>query len=419
MHNFNSYRKKDNFTLPDPVNFEFGKKIKLISPVSIYEIGSTFTIVETKKHDFQLNLLGIGETFLQDEMGKVVKINGSKNIVGNLFESVIEIPQPIIEDKKQIETIVETVVGQKGDKGDQGDRGLTGPMGPIGPQGPKGDKGDTGERGETGWTGWPGDKGEQGVQGEKGEKGDKGDQGERGEKGDRGEPGSQGDKGEKGDAGDKGEKGDKGERGDRGDVGQQGERGEKGDQGEKGDKGDQGEPGLSGRDGKDGIAGEKGEKGDKGDTGERGERGEKGDKGDTGDSGIVSVSYPLAYEDVSKHLSFDNKFLEEFNTKISSEISKVAYSSGGGGNVDLYVNGEKAVKNLRSINFTGSGVTVTPDGIKATINITGGSEPSPEGLPNPPYVTNVELTDGNLIVTYNNNSTSDLGDVLDVDGGTF
>ena len=60
------------------------------------------------------------------------------------------------------------------------------------------------------------------------------------------------------------------------------------------------------------------------------------------------------------------------NNRVSSEISKIAYSSGGGGNVDLYVNGEKAVKNLRSINFTGTGVEVTPDGIKATVNITGG-----------------------------------------------
>ena len=53
---------------------EFGKRIKLTSPVSIYEVGSTFTIVSDKKHDFELNLIGIGETFLEDETGKVVKI---------------------------------------------------------------------------------------------------------------------------------------------------------------------------------------------------------------------------------------------------------------------------------------------------------------------------------------------------------
>jgi hypothetical protein len=75
----------------------------------------------------------------------------------------------------------------------------------------------------------------------------------------------------------------------------------------------------------------------------------------------------LAYEAIDKHLSFDTKFIDDVNKKISSEISKVSYGSGGGGNVDLYVNGEKAVKNLRSINFTGDGFNVTPDGTKATI----------------------------------------------------
>jgi hypothetical protein len=75
----------------------------------------------------------------------------------------------------------------------------------------------------------------------------------------------------------------------------------------------------------------------------------------------------LAYENVEKHLSFDTKYIDELNKKISSEISKVSYASGGGGNVDIYVDGEKAVKNLRSINFKGDGFTVTPDGTKLTV----------------------------------------------------
>jgi hypothetical protein len=80
----------------------------------------------------------------------------------------------------------------------------------------------------------------------------------------------------------------------------------------------------------------------------------------------------LAYEDIKKHLSLDTKYLEEFNNKVTSEISKHAYGSGGGGNVDIYVEAEKAVKNLRSINFTGSGFEVTPDGTKVTVHSTSG-----------------------------------------------
>lgn len=394
MQDFSKFNKKEESVNLPAADFEIGKKIRLVANLSVYEPGEVFTVVNESTPTFSTSTWGIGETYLKDNNGSVLLIKGNKKFINEIFENVKEPPVKIVEEKKEdtipflvedlkkslkeelVKQLKEEIKPLPGLKGDKGDRGMPGMPGD------KGDKGDVGERGETGWTGWPGDKGEMGIQGDKGEKGDKGDQGERGEKGDRGEPGPQGDKGEKGDAGDKGEKGDKGERGDRGDVGSrgdQGEKGEKGDQGEKGDKGDQGEPGLSGRDGKDGAAGEKGEKGDKGDTGERGE---KGDKGETGESGIVSVSYPLAYENVTKHLSLDTKYLEEFNNKVTSEISKHAYGSSGGGNVDLYIDGEKAVKNLRSINFTGDGVTVTPDGIKATVNITGGE--GSQGPPGPP-----------------------------------
>jgi hypothetical protein len=394
MQDFSKFNKKEEFVILPVTNFEIGKKIRLVANLSVYEPGEVFTVVNESTPTFSTTTWGIGETYLKDNNGSILLIKGNKKFISEVFENVQElIPAPVVvEEKKQdivpfliedikrslkqelVKQLKEEIKPIQGPKGDKGDRGMPGMSG---------DKGDVGERGETGWTGWPGDKGEMGIQGEKGERGDKGDQGERGEKGDRGEPGSKGDKGEKGDAGEKGEKGDKGDRGDRGDVGLQGERGEQGEQGERGEdgergeKGDRGDTGLSGKDGKDGIAGEKGEKGDKGDTGERGE---KGDKGDTGDSGIVSVSYPLAYEDVSKHLSLDVKYLEEFNNKVTSEISKVAYGSGGGGNVDLYIDGEKAVKNLRSINFTGDGVTVTPDGIKATVNISAVAGPAgPQG----------------------------------------
>ena len=378
MKDFSKFNKKqESINLPE-ANFEFGKKVRLAAPLSFYDVGEEFTVVSESNPSFEFNVLGIGETYLKDSRGSVLLINGSKKSISNIFENVEEPPVVIQEIKEEPKPLLvediklqlkkeltqqlrEELKPLPGPKGDRGDRGMPGMSGD------KGDKGDVGERGETGWTGWTGDKGEQGVQGEKGEKGDKGDkgdQGEQGPKGDKGEQGEQGPKGDQGSQGIQGEKGDTGERGDRGDIGPTGEQGEKGESGDKGDKGDKGDPGLSGKDGRDGEAGEKGEKGDKGDTGERGE---KGDKGEPGDSGLLSVSYPLAYEDLNKHLSLDTKFLEDFNNKVTSEISKHAYGSGGGGNVDIYVDGEKAVKNLRSINFKGDGFTVTPDGTKLTV----------------------------------------------------
>jgi hypothetical protein len=385
MKDFSKFNKKqESINLPE-ANFEFGKKVRLVANLSVYEPGEVFTVITESTPTFSTSTWGIGETYLKDSNGSVLLIKGNKKFINEVFENIKEQPKQIlieepkeeppsllIEDLKKslkeelAKQLREEIKPLPGSKGDKGDRGLPGMLGD------KGDRGDVGERGETGWTGWPGDKGEQGVQGEKGEKGDKGDkgdQGEQGPKGDKGEQGEQGSKGDQGPQGIQGEKGDTGERGDRGDIGPAGEQGEKGEPGEKGDKGDKGDPGLSGKDGREGERGEKGEKGDKGDTGERGE---KGDKGEPGDSGLLSVSYPLAYEDVKKHLSLDTKYLEEFNNRVTSEISKHAYGSGGGGNVDIYVEAEKAVKNLRSINFTGSGFEVTPDGTKVTVHSTSG-----------------------------------------------
>ena len=380
MKDFTKFNKKQEFINLPEANFEFGKKVRLAAPLSFYNVGEEFTVVGESTPSFEFNVLGIGETYLKDSRGSVLLINGSKKSISNIFENIEEPkvviqeikeePKPLLAEdiklqlKKELtQQLREELKPLPGPKGDRGDRGLPGMPGD------NGERGDVGERGETGWTGWPGDKGEPGKDGEKGEKGDngdKGDKGDTGEKGDQGPQGEQGSKGDQGPQGIQGEKGDKGERGDRGDIGLTGEKGDTGEPGEKGDKGDKGDLGLPGKDGEDGERGEKGEKGDKGDTGQRGE---KGDKGEPGDTGLLSVSYPLAYEDLNKHLSLDTKFLEEFNNKVTTEISKHAYGSGGGGNVDLYIEGEKAVKNLRSINFTGDGVSVTPDGIKATVNI--------------------------------------------------
>ena len=367
MQDFSKFNKKEESVNLPIANFEIGKKVRLVANLSVYEPGEVFTVVTESIPTFSTSTWGIGETYLKDSNGSVFLIKGNKKFINEVFENIKEQPKQILAEEpkeekpslliedlkkslkeelaKQLKEEIKPVPGPKGDKGDRGLPGMPGD---------KGDRGDVGERGETGWTGWPGDKGEMGIQGEKGEKGDKGD---RGEKGDKGDQGIQGEKGDKGDQGDRGEKGDQGEKGERGDKGEPGELGSKGDKGEPGDKGDRGDIGPAGKDGE---------------RGERGEKGDKGDKGDTGDSGIVSVSYPLAYEDVKKHLSLDTKYLEEFNNRVTSEISKVSYGSGGGGNVDIYVEAEKAVKNLRSINFTGSGFEVTPDGTKVTVHSTSG-----------------------------------------------
>lgn len=93
-----------------------------------------------------------------------------------------------------------------------------------------------------------------------------------------------GSKGSQGERGLQGPQGEVGPKGDKGDTGEQGEQGEVGPQGETGPKGDIGEQGPQGEKGDRGDTGEKGEKGD------TGEQGEKGDKGDTG-LGIKSITF--------------------------------------------------------------------------------------------------------------------------------
>ncbi len=112
--------------------------------------------------------------------------------------------------------------------------------------------------------------------------------------------GATGAKGDKGETGATGPQGEKGDRGDKGDTGATGAKGDKGDTGAAG------APGRDGRDGTDGVNGltprigengnwwlgdtdtgvwAKGIQGDTGATGPQGEKGEKGDKGDPGADG--------------------------------------------------------------------------------------------------------------------------------------
>ena len=412
MKDFNNYNKK--FTEANSINLNIGKKVKLISPVSIYEIGSNFTVINDTDYDYELTLLGLGETFLQDELGKVVKINGSKNVIGNIFEEIIiPIVQDVKIEKKITRTIIEQIEGSQGIqgiKGDTGDRGFSGPMGPTGPIGTNGKDGEQGIKGDTGEQGIKGDTGEQGI------KGDKGDAGEQGIKGDTGEQGIKGDTGEQGIKSDKGDAGEQGLQGIQGLSGKDGSDGSQGIQGLLGERGEQGIQGLQGVPGKDGKDGKQGEQGISGVNGKDGEQGK------TGDSGILEVSYPLKIND--KSLSIETQFL----TDIVTNSSKGNVAQGGGGsNVAIYKNDERYINVVKSINFTGTGVTVSKDGNKLTVNINSSTSTEEAPTPNPPtinYITNLSLnTNGELIATYSNGTEINIGDVVELDqpldGGTF
>ena len=196
--------------------------------------------------------------------------------------------------------------GPKGDKGDTGAPGKDGQDGTDGKQGPKGDKGDTGA---------PGKDGQDGTDGKQGPKGDKGDTGAPGKDGQDGTDGKQGPKGDKGDTGVAGKDGrgvksfevnaeghlivtySDGATADLGKVtGQDGADGKpdpKGDKGETGKPGKDGRDGIDGKDGvdgkpgKDGKQGPKGDKGDTGAAGKDGADGKQGPKGDKGDTGAA------------------------------------------------------------------------------------------------------------------------------------
>ena len=418
MLNFNELNKKKDIPVFAKADLSVGNQVKLTIPMSSYEIGSTFIVVGESLTEKVIKFSGIGETFFEDSTGSIIQINGNKSILSSMFENIVQ-PKPIIRNEPKPISIVSPKNGERGEKGDKGDKGdtgfsgLQGIQGLHGDRGEKGEKGDRGERGETGHTGWTGDKGLQGVDGAVGPKGDKGDTGEQGIKGDRGDTGEQGIKGDRGDTGEQGLQGIQGLSGKDGSDGSQGIQGLSG---EKGEQGIQGLQGVSGKDGKDG------EPGQQGISGVNGKDGKDGEQGKTGDSGIVQVSYPLKLD--NKSLSIEQQFFAD----LAENSSKGAYAQGGGGsNVAIFSEKQKLIGVVRSINFEGAGVTTSIDGgRRITVTIPGGTSAPTENVPteNVPggttnYVTNLELIDGNLIVTYSNSTTENLGDVLDLDGGTF
>jgi hypothetical protein len=357
MNNFKNYLQESSIK-PAKLSsgrFSIGNQFRLLRDIDGLEKGNEYTLIPIDEECDLIVLGGIGEySFKDQKTNKKYCIHAGPRIIDELFELIpLADPSPSLSESKEpqaaqaypvSERVIERIIVE-GDKGERGERGIQGLIGPVGPAGPKGERGDKGDKGDVGERGERGEPGPIGPRGERGETGIKGDRGERGEQG------LQGIEGKQGPAGLNGDIGPIGPQGERGLQGEKGERGEKGDTGETGPQGLQGEIGPSGPAGVNGAPGPigpKGEKGDKGDTGPRGE------KGDTGDVGIATAVYPLKLDD--KTLSVEQNFFQELIGKASDGFTA---QSGGGGNVDIYVDGEKAVKNLRSINFAGDGFSVT------------------------------------------------------------
>jgi hypothetical protein len=248
----------------------------------------------------------------------------------------------------------EGIQGKQGIQGLRGDRGIQGEVGPqgeigtqgeVGPQGPKGDNGDIGARGAQGL------QGKQGIQGDKGDKGDQGIQGLVGKQGIQGTQGKQGGIGPEGP------------------IGPQGSVGLQGIRGEKGEKGDRGPVGVKGSDGA---------------KGERGKDGLVGPQGPAGESPVIEAEFPLVLDNgvLSFHSEHVTNILDKFkNDDIQKAIDRIGLLStpGGGGGVDVSLNGDKIIRNPNTINFIGDNVTITKRRKNIDISIAGGSGGSGTG----------------------------------------
>jgi hypothetical protein len=417
MNNFKNYLQESSIK-PAKLSsgrFSIGNQFRLLRDIDGLEKGNEYTLIPIDEECDLIVLGGIGEySFKDQKTNKKYCIHAGPRIIDELFELIpLADPSPSLSESKEpqaaqaypvSERVIERIIVE-GDKGERGERGIQGLIGPVGPAGPKGERGDKGDKGDVGERGERGEPGPIGPRGERGETGIKGDRGERGEQG------LQGIEGKQGPAGLNGDIGPIGPRGEPGLQGEKGERGGKGDTGEIGPQGLQGEIGASGPAGVNGAPGPigpKGEKGDKGDTGPRGE------KGDTGDVGIATAVYPLKLDD--KTLSVEQNFFQELIGKASDGFTA---QSGGGGNVDIYVDGEKTVKNLRSINFAGDGFSVTRNsrGNGVTVTNTGsgtGGVVTLNGL-----TGTLSVTAGNDIVVTPSGSNIQVALASSLDGGSF
>ena len=371
--------------------YSSGSVFRLVREIrgSAYSVGDEFILAEQQDcfNPSVLRLGGVGENYFADPSGRPLKIEAGDKQIDSIFQFVEPTAVPLLEEIKVVSppvrnvseaefstfrsgladllTEISAVKTTQGERGDRGTRGYTGVQGD---KGDRGEKGDQGEQGQAGITGERGQQGEQGVAGVQGEKGDKGDTGSSGA------DGVQGVQGKKGDKGDRGEKGLQGVQGKKGDTGLAGKKGDKGD---KGDRGEQGLRGVTGARGETGIAGKRGADGADGKAGAKGAKGAKGDKGSTGDSGIISAKFPLVYDAAEKTISIDEARLDKIlkkilgGGKVSPQDMGWLASTGGGGKVAVYINGSKITPDVRTLDFTGAGVTASKVGGKVTINFTG------------------------------------------------
>ena len=422
--------------------FESGSVFRLVREIrgSAYSVGDQFMLIESEDcHDPDiLRLGGVGENCFIDPRGKPLRIEAGDEQIDSIFELVQDSPKLIMEEGQEIvpptKNITEGefrkfreglagVLHEISQVRSGGERGERGPRGFTGVQGDKGDAGSQGPQGEKGERGDAGEAGPQGPQGEKGDTGERGEVGERGPQGEQGIQGERGERGEKGERGENGKDGNSGERGAAGDKGETGERGEKGERGERGAAGADGRNGVAGPRGERGEAGERGADGAVGAAGPRGEKGDRGDKGDAGESGVVTAKFPLVYDAAEKTISIDEERLDKIlkkilgGGKVSPQDMGWLASTGGGGKVAVYINGSKITPDVRTLDFTGAGVTASKVGGKVTVNFTGtgdgnsGGVASVNGLSGAVFLeggTDISVTTSGqtLTVTYTGSSIS-------------
>jgi hypothetical protein len=188
-----------------------------------------------------------------------------------------------------------------------------------------------------------------------------------------------------------------------------GPQGIPGTQGEQGGVGPEGPIGPQGSIGLQGLRGEKGDKGDRGPVGIQGSNGAKGERGDdglvgpqgpAGESPVLEAEFPLVLDNgvLSFHSEHVTNVLNTFkNDDIQKAIDRIGALStpGGGGGVDVSLNGDKIIRNPNTINFVGDNITITRRRKNIDISIAGGSGGGGAGISGP-YVTSVNGLTGTV-----------------------
>jgi hypothetical protein len=118
--------------------------------------------------------------------------------------------------------------------------------------------------------------------------------------------------------------------------------------------------------------------GPQGPAGPRGEIGPIGPAGQDGQSPVVEAQFPLVLEDgvISFNSEHVSNILDKFkNTDIQNAINKLSSMStpGGGGAVDIALNGDKVIRSVNTINFTGQNITLTRRRKNVDVAISGGA----------------------------------------------